>query len=200
MAAIGLIDRPAACSQDHRDPRRIEHTVRTLLGQRVIGLPASGGVLHRLRCADGGGTPSRTPRTRHPPLSQPSIRTRAVPWPAAPEKCLAISEMALAASAYDAAGADPSPLRRARGCQRCGLVVALADVAAHRNDAVGIEAGRPRNLPWNQHCNSPSTCFSAANRTSRASRSSTSRTSSRAALMIITAWRQRQAESCVPRT
>ena len=37
-AAIGLIDRLAACFQDHRDPRLIEHTVRTLVGQRVIGL------------------------------------------------------------------------------------------------------------------------------------------------------------------
>jgi hypothetical protein len=37
-AAIGLIDRLAGCFQDHRDPKLIEHTVRTLLGQRVIGL------------------------------------------------------------------------------------------------------------------------------------------------------------------
>jgi len=37
-AAIGLIDRLAGCFVDQRDPRLIEHTVRTLLGQRVFGL------------------------------------------------------------------------------------------------------------------------------------------------------------------
>ncbi len=36
--AIGLIDRLAECFTDHRDPDLIEHTVRTLIGQRVFGL------------------------------------------------------------------------------------------------------------------------------------------------------------------
>jgi len=35
---IGLIDRFAQCFTDHRDPELIEHTVRTLVGQRVLGL------------------------------------------------------------------------------------------------------------------------------------------------------------------
>ncbi|MFO1510699.1 MAG: transposase [Steroidobacteraceae bacterium] len=33
--AIGLIDRLAGCFIDGRDPDLIEHTVRTLIGQRV---------------------------------------------------------------------------------------------------------------------------------------------------------------------
>jgi len=37
-AAIGLIDRLAGCFVDGRDPDLIEHTVRTLLGQRVFGM------------------------------------------------------------------------------------------------------------------------------------------------------------------
>lgn len=37
-AAIGLIDRLAGCFVDERDPKLIEHTVRTLIGQRVFGL------------------------------------------------------------------------------------------------------------------------------------------------------------------
>lgn len=36
--AIGLIDRLAQCFKDHRDAELIEHTVRTLVGQRVYGL------------------------------------------------------------------------------------------------------------------------------------------------------------------
>jgi hypothetical protein len=36
--AIGLIDRFAQCFADHRDPELIEHQVRTLVGQRVLGL------------------------------------------------------------------------------------------------------------------------------------------------------------------
>jgi hypothetical protein len=36
--AIGLIDRFAQCFEDHRDPELIEHAVRTLVGQRVLGL------------------------------------------------------------------------------------------------------------------------------------------------------------------
>jgi Transposase DDE domain group 1 len=36
--AIGLIDRLAGCFEDARDPGLIEHTVRTLIGQRVFGL------------------------------------------------------------------------------------------------------------------------------------------------------------------
>ena len=39
--AVALIDRFAACFTDHRDPRLIEHEVRTLVGQRVMGI-ASG--------------------------------------------------------------------------------------------------------------------------------------------------------------
>lgn len=37
-AAIGLIDRLAGCFIDERDPGLIEHTVRTLIGQRVFGM------------------------------------------------------------------------------------------------------------------------------------------------------------------
>ena len=36
--AIGLIDRLAGCFIDERDPTLIEHTVRTLVGQRVFGM------------------------------------------------------------------------------------------------------------------------------------------------------------------
>jgi hypothetical protein len=37
-AAIGLIDRLALCFSDRRQAKRIEHSVRTLIGQRVFGL------------------------------------------------------------------------------------------------------------------------------------------------------------------
>jgi len=37
-AAIGLVDRLAACFADQRNPDLIEHSVRTLVGQRVFGL------------------------------------------------------------------------------------------------------------------------------------------------------------------
>jgi DDE family transposase len=36
--AIGLIDRVAACFRDGRDPGRVVHALRTLIGQRIIGL------------------------------------------------------------------------------------------------------------------------------------------------------------------
>ena len=36
--AISLIDRVAGCFRDGRDPGRVVHTLRTLVGQRVIGL------------------------------------------------------------------------------------------------------------------------------------------------------------------
>jgi hypothetical protein len=36
--AIGLMERLARCFLDRRDPRLIEHSVRTLLGQRVFGM------------------------------------------------------------------------------------------------------------------------------------------------------------------
>lgn len=36
--AIGLIDRLAGCFTDMRHPEWIEHTVRTLIGQRVFGI------------------------------------------------------------------------------------------------------------------------------------------------------------------
>ena len=36
--ALGLIDRFAGCFDDHRNADYIEHTVRTLVGQRVLGL------------------------------------------------------------------------------------------------------------------------------------------------------------------
>jgi hypothetical protein len=38
--AIGLIDRLAQCFGDHRMPELVEHSVRTLVGQRVFGLAA----------------------------------------------------------------------------------------------------------------------------------------------------------------
>ena len=36
--AIALIDRVAACFRDGRDPARVVHSLRTLVGQRIIGL------------------------------------------------------------------------------------------------------------------------------------------------------------------
>jgi hypothetical protein len=36
--AIRLVERFAACFQDARDPERLEHTVSTLIGQRVVGI------------------------------------------------------------------------------------------------------------------------------------------------------------------
>ena len=36
--AIGLIDRLARCFVDRRDPSLIEHSMRTLIGQRVFGM------------------------------------------------------------------------------------------------------------------------------------------------------------------
>ncbi|TVR81146.1 MAG: hypothetical protein EA405_09165 [Rhodospirillales bacterium] len=36
--AISLIDRVAACCRDGRDPGRVVHTLRTLIGQRIIRL------------------------------------------------------------------------------------------------------------------------------------------------------------------
>jgi hypothetical protein len=36
--AIGLLDRLSGCFIDERDPQLIEHTVRTLIGQRVFGM------------------------------------------------------------------------------------------------------------------------------------------------------------------
>jgi hypothetical protein len=36
--AISLIDRVAACFRDGRDPGRTVHSLRTLVGQRIIGL------------------------------------------------------------------------------------------------------------------------------------------------------------------
>ena len=36
--AVGLIDRLAACFVDQRDRRLIEHELRTLVGQRVLGI------------------------------------------------------------------------------------------------------------------------------------------------------------------
>jgi hypothetical protein len=38
--AIGLIDRLAGCFRDHRLPELVEHSVRTLVGQRVLGIAA----------------------------------------------------------------------------------------------------------------------------------------------------------------
>jgi hypothetical protein len=38
--AIGLIDRLARCFRDHRRPELVEHSVRTLVGQRVLGIAA----------------------------------------------------------------------------------------------------------------------------------------------------------------
>ena len=37
-ARVGLVDRLAACFEDHRDGRFVEHSVRTLVGQRVFGI------------------------------------------------------------------------------------------------------------------------------------------------------------------
>lgn len=35
---VGLFDRVAACFKDHRDPRLTEHSVRTLVAQRITGI------------------------------------------------------------------------------------------------------------------------------------------------------------------
>jgi hypothetical protein len=43
---IGLIDRLTACFADHRRPELIEHSVRTLIGQRVFGLALGYGDLN----------------------------------------------------------------------------------------------------------------------------------------------------------
>ena len=40
--AIGLIDRFARCFTDNRSPERVEHTVATLVGQRVFGIALVG--------------------------------------------------------------------------------------------------------------------------------------------------------------
>ena len=37
-SAVRLIDRFAACFRDHRSPQLIEHTARTLVAQRVLGI------------------------------------------------------------------------------------------------------------------------------------------------------------------
>ncbi|MCB9779903.1 MAG: IS1380 family transposase [Alphaproteobacteria bacterium] len=37
---LGLFDRLAACFRDHRDPRRVQHSVGEMLGQRILGLVA----------------------------------------------------------------------------------------------------------------------------------------------------------------
>lgn len=37
-AAIGLVDRVASCFEDRRSPHLVEHSMRTLLGQRLFGL------------------------------------------------------------------------------------------------------------------------------------------------------------------
>ena len=39
--AIGPVDRLARCFRDHRRPELVEHSVRTLVGQRVLGLAAT---------------------------------------------------------------------------------------------------------------------------------------------------------------
>ena len=38
MSAAKILDQFTACFTDHRDPARVEHTVRDLLAQRVFGL------------------------------------------------------------------------------------------------------------------------------------------------------------------
>ena len=35
---VGLFDRVAACFTDHRDPRLTQHSVRTLVAQRITGI------------------------------------------------------------------------------------------------------------------------------------------------------------------
>ena len=37
-AAVGPVDRLAACFEDHRDARFVEHSIRTLVGQRAFGI------------------------------------------------------------------------------------------------------------------------------------------------------------------
>jgi hypothetical protein len=71
--AIGLVDRLARCFRDGRDQRRVSHDVRTLVGQRVLGLclgyedlidhdqirndPVLGAVLGKLEAAGPGCAP-----------------------------------------------------------------------------------------------------------------------------------------------
>lgn len=38
VRALGLIDRVAGCFRDGRDPGRTVHSLKTLIGQRIIGL------------------------------------------------------------------------------------------------------------------------------------------------------------------
>lgn len=85
--AIGLIDRLAQCFLDRRDPDRIEHSVRTLIGQRVFGMalgyedlndheqlrhdPVFGALLGKLsakraRCAALGGKSTLNRLELHP--------------------------------------------------------------------------------------------------------------------------------------
>ena len=35
---LGLMDRIAGCFADHRDPRKVEHSARELVAQRVCGI------------------------------------------------------------------------------------------------------------------------------------------------------------------
>jgi hypothetical protein len=86
-AAIGLLDRLAGCFVDERDPASIEHSVRTLLGQRVFGIalgyedlndheqlrhdPVWGALLGKLasrrrRCAPLAGKSTLNRLERHP--------------------------------------------------------------------------------------------------------------------------------------
>jgi hypothetical protein len=55
--AIGLIDRVVACFQDGRDPDRVAHALRTLVGQRIVGLALFSDRLGSRRpgCAPLGG-------------------------------------------------------------------------------------------------------------------------------------------------
>ena len=58
---LGVIRRMAACFTDRRDPTLIEHTVETLVGQRVFGL-APGGACPRAGEAGPVGGPQRSRR------------------------------------------------------------------------------------------------------------------------------------------
>lgn len=64
--AIGLIDRLAGCFVDSRDPGLIEHSVRTLVGQRVFGMALGYRRLSRVRhnARTDGSRSCNTPRAR----------------------------------------------------------------------------------------------------------------------------------------
>lgn len=84
-AAIGLIDRLASCFTDGRATGAIEHTVRTLVGQRVFGMALGYEDLNDREqlCHDPACTSIR-PCTDHPPAGRRVMLAAPDPSPAPP--------------------------------------------------------------------------------------------------------------------